>query len=87
MRYGSWLTAGALLLALCRSGAGGQGQDRKDDEKKYTTAPEGFDRKRDGIERGKTETVEYDSKTVGTKRKVIVYTPPSYTRDRKYPVL
>jgi len=87
MRYASWLTAGALLLTLCPAGAVGQGQDKKDDEKKYTSAPEGFDRKRDGIERGKMETIEYDSKTVGTKRKVSVYTPPGYTRDKKYPVL
>ena len=31
--------------------------------------------------------IEYESKTVGTKRKMQVYTPPGYTRDRKYPVL
>src|SRR5262249_44072708 len=32
-------------------------------------------------------TVEYDSKTVGVKRKAQVYTPPGYTKDKKYPVL
>ena len=31
--------------------------------------------------------VEYDSKTVGTRRKMLVYTPPGYSADRKYPVL
>ena len=31
--------------------------------------------------------IEYDSKTVGTKRKMQVYTPPGYTTDKKYPVL
>ena len=31
--------------------------------------------------------VEYDSKTVGTTRKMQVYTPPGYSKDRKYPVL
>lgn len=49
--------------------------------------PKGFDAKRDGIEHGKLETVEYDSKTVGIKRKTSVYTPPGYTKDAKYPVL
>ena len=31
--------------------------------------------------------VEYESKTVGTRRKMQVYTPPGYSPDRKYPVL
>jgi enterochelin esterase-like enzyme len=31
--------------------------------------------------------VEYDSKTVGTRRKMQVYTPPGYSPDEKYPVL
>jgi GH35 family endo-1,4-beta-xylanase/enterochelin esterase-like enzyme len=31
--------------------------------------------------------LEYDSKTVGTRRKVLVYTPPGYSSDTKYPVL
>ncbi len=31
--------------------------------------------------------IEYDSKTVGTTRKMNVYTPPGYTPEKKYPVL
>src|SRR5256714_7587021 len=31
--------------------------------------------------------VEYDSKSVGNKRKALVYTPPGYSSDKKYPVL
>jgi enterochelin esterase-like enzyme len=54
---------------------------------KIDPPPKGFDKKRDGIDRGKVETVEYDSKTVGIKRKAVVYTPPGYTKDTKYPVL
>ncbi len=50
-------------------------------------APEGFDRKRDGVASGKVETVEYVSKTVGAKRKMVIYTPPGYAQDTKYPVL
>src|SRR5262245_28126834 len=54
---------------------------------KLSAAPEGFDRKRDGIDRGKVEEVEYDSTTVGIRRKMVVYTPPGYTSNAKYPVL
>jgi enterochelin esterase-like enzyme len=63
--------------------------DKKDDSnaKKFPDPPKGFDTRRDGIDRGKMETVEYDSKTVGVKRKARVYTPPGYTKDKKYPVL
>jgi len=50
-------------------------------------APSGFDVRRAGIEQGKVETVEYDSKSVGAKRKMVVYTPPGYSKDAKYPVL
>ena len=85
MRLARWLTPCLLLLAL---GAPGFSQDQgKKDEKKYTSPPEKFDAKRDGIERGKMEMVEYESTSVGTKRKAQVYTPPGYTKDKKYPVL
>jgi GH35 family endo-1,4-beta-xylanase/enterochelin esterase-like enzyme len=87
MRCARWLTACILLLALCAPGVVGQDQGKKADERKFTSAPEGFDAKRDGIERGKLETIEYDSTTVGAKRKAQVYTPPGYTKDKKYPVL
>ncbi len=87
MRYVTWLSGFALLLALCPGGAAGQEADKKDDAKKYTEPPAGFDAKRDGIERGKMELVEYESKSVGTKRKANVYTPPGYSKDKKYPVL
>ncbi|AWM39018.1 Carbohydrate acetyl esterase/feruloyl esterase precursor [Gemmata obscuriglobus] len=54
---------------------------------KFAAPPQDFDKKRDGIERGKVETVEYDSKTVGNKRKMLVYTPPGYKQGGSYPVL
>jgi enterochelin esterase-like enzyme len=61
---------------------------QKDDStEKYPAPPEGFDKKAHGIDRGKLETVEYDSTTVGVKRKARVYTPPGYTKDKTYPVL
>src|SRR5262249_51455945 len=55
-------------------------------EAKPGAAPAGFDARRGDAERGKVEAVEYDSKAVGAKRKAVVYTPPGYTKDRKYPV-
>jgi enterochelin esterase-like enzyme len=64
------------------------GDGKKDDkEEKFPAPPEGFDARREGIDRGKLETVEYDSTTVGVKRKAQVYTPPGYSKDQKYPVL
>jgi enterochelin esterase-like enzyme len=50
-------------------------------------SPPGFDSPRNEIKKGKIDTIVYYSKTVGTKRKALVYTPPLYTKTRKYPVL
>jgi enterochelin esterase-like enzyme len=50
------------------------------------TAPRGFDVRREGVDRGKVETIDYDSKTVGAKRKLVVYTPPKFDKDAQYPV-
>lgn len=58
-----------------------------DDKPAFPAAPEGFDKRRDGIAHGKIETVEYDSKSVGAKRKLVVYTPPGYSAEKHYPVL
>jgi enterochelin esterase family protein len=52
----------------------------------YPVPPQGFDQAREGIEKGKVETVSYDSKTVGASRSMLVYTPPGYSKDKKYPV-
>ena len=58
-----------------------------DDKAAFPAASAGFDARRDDIKRGQVETVEYDSKTVGVKRKMVIYTPPGYSKDTKYPVL
>jgi enterochelin esterase-like enzyme len=55
-------------------------------DSKLEPAPSGFASRRDGLERGKVETVEYDSKSVGDTRKMTVYLPPGYSKDTKYPV-
>jgi enterochelin esterase-like enzyme len=58
-----------------------------DDKAAVPQAPVGFDKTRDDIPRGKLETVEYESKSVGTRRKAVVYTPPGFDPTAKYPVL
>ena len=58
-----------------------------DDVRAVPDAPAGFNARREGIPHGKLEMIEYDSKTVGTRRKMLVYTPPNYSSSRKYPVL
>jgi enterochelin esterase-like enzyme len=50
-------------------------------------APEGFDVVKENIKHGKLDTVYYQSKTVGTKRKALIYTPPGFSKKIKYPVL
>jgi enterochelin esterase-like enzyme len=55
----------------------------------YPVPPQGFDRVRQDIEKGKLERADYDAPAVapGLKRWMEVYTPPGYSKDRKYPVL
>jgi enterochelin esterase-like enzyme len=53
----------------------------------FSEPPVGYDIRRDDIDRGTLETVEYDSTTVGGPRKAMVYTPPGYTTEKSYPVL
>lgn len=50
-------------------------------------APNGFDLLQTNIPQGKIDTLQYTSKTVGAKRKALVYTPPGFSKKRKYPVL
>jgi enterochelin esterase-like enzyme len=66
---------------------GGPIQLNPDDKPAFADPPAGFDKKRDDVRQGKLEMIEYDSKTVGTTRKMQVYTPPGYSKDKKYPVL
>jgi enterochelin esterase-like enzyme len=77
------LFSGGILLALLTFAA-----SRADVTSQSLAAPpKGFDAHRDGIEHGKIESVDYDSKTIGGKGKMTVYTPPGYSKEHKYPVL
>lgn len=68
-------------------GFGGPIELGPDDKQTYPDPPETIAARRDEIPHGKLEMVEYESKTVGTTRKMNVYTPPGYSSDKKYPVL
>ncbi len=58
-----------------------------DDKPAFADPPAGFNARRENVPHGDLTMVEYDSKTVVTRRKMLVYTPPGYSADRKYPVL
>ena len=79
-----WILAVALLSSFVLTAQGEQGDSQIE---KLPPPPQGFDKRRDDVERGKLVTVEYDSTTVGIQRKARVYTPPGYRTDLKYPVL
>lgn len=70
-----------------RPGRGGPITLNPDDKPAFDDPPVGFDRERKDILHGKLEMISYESKSVGTTRKMQVYTPPGYTKDKKYPVL
>lgn len=58
-----------------------------DDKPAFPEPPAGFDVQREDVPAGKLEMIEYASQTVGTTRKMQVYTPPGYSADQQYPVL
>jgi len=49
--------------------------------------PQGFDNFRPEIPQGKIDTIYYASETVGATRKALIYTPPGFSAEKKYPVL
>ena len=71
----------SFATASAQPGEGAKGAER------FAAPPQGFDTARAGVEHGKIEIFEYDSASVGTKRKAKVYTPPGYSKDTKYPAL
>lgn len=58
-----------------------------DDVQAFPEPPEEINAERPAVPHGKLELIEYDSKSVGTRRKAYVYTPPGYSPEKKYPVL
>jgi len=49
--------------------------------------PAGFDAVQTNIPHGKIDSFNYKSKTVGTRRQSLIYTPPGFSKKKKYPVL
>jgi enterochelin esterase-like enzyme len=68
-------------------GFGGPIELGPDDKPAFPDPPAGFNTKREAVPHGELTPVEYDSKSLGTRRRMRVYTPPGYTTNRKYPVL
>jgi enterochelin esterase-like enzyme len=58
-----------------------------DDVRAFPDAPTGFDKASTNGLAGRTEVFEYDSTVTGKRRKAVVYLPPKYSPDKKYPVL
>ena len=70
-----------------RGGFGGPIELAPDDKPAFADPPAGFNVRRDDIPHGELTPIEYDSKTLSTRRRMRVYTPPGYSTARKYPVL
>ena len=70
-----------------RGGFGGAIELGPDDKPAFPDPPAGFNVKRDNVPHGALTAIEYDSKSLGTRRRMRVYTPPAYAASRKYPVL
>ncbi len=90
------LCSGLFLVALVcpesaaqpgRPGAGRPVVLNPDDVPAYPDPPPGFNTRREGIPHGRMEMIQYESQSVGTTRRMQVYTPPGYPEDGKYPVL
>ena len=57
-----------------------------DDVPAFPDPPADIDAEKD-VPHGRLEMITYESKSVGTTRKMQVYTPPGYSEEKKYPVL
>jgi len=60
---------------------------RPDDKPAFDDPPVGFRNKRDNIQHGSVSPVKYTSKALRQSREMLVYTPPGYSRAKRYPVI
>lgn len=49
--------------------------------------PKGYDQVQNEVAKGKIDSFTYQSTTVGVARKALIYTPPGFDKNKKYPVL
>ncbi len=68
-------------------GFGGPIELGPDDKQVFPDPTDSIVARRENIPHGRLEMIEYASETVGTTRRMNVYTPPGYSTDKKYPVL
>lgn len=80
-------TSSSPTNAPPRRGFGAPVALQPDDKPAFPDPPAGFDQVRPGEPRGRLEFLEYDSKTVGTRRRLQVYLPPNFSPTRRYPVV
>jgi enterochelin esterase-like enzyme len=83
MRTLKWTLAVTLGASLCVALPAAQAPSGRT----FAPAPAGFDTPRDGVAKGRVERIDYPSTVVGITRPAMVYTPPGYSSDRRYPVL
>ena len=70
-----------------RGGFGGAIELGPDDKPAFPDPPAGFNVRRENVRHGEVKAVQYDSRSLGSRRQMRVYTPPGYSANRKYPVL
>lgn len=58
-----------------------------EDKPAFPHAPAGFDEVRKDIPHGELSHLTYHSTSIGIDRNMMVYLPPNYSKDKKYPVL
>ena len=91
MQLAAIFAASLLSVSTFAQGPGGRQQQPitlgPDDVAAFPAAPAGFDVARTNIPHGKIDTITYNSKSVGNDRKMLVYTPPGYSKSKTYPVL
>ncbi|MEJ5169452.1 MAG: alpha/beta hydrolase-fold protein [Fimbriimonadales bacterium] len=82
----SWVLLCALAFAHGPT-AGPRPKLGPDDRPAFPAPPSGYDQApKDGLA-DRVETFEYESKTVGFRRRAEVYLPPGYSSEKRYPVL
>jgi len=70
-----------ILMFFFYAAAGLTAQER------VSQMPVGYDSPRADIPHGRIDTITYPSRTVGNNRRALIYTPPGYSKKKKYPVL
>lgn len=68
-----------MLLFMCNSIVVAQKIEKE--------GPNGFDQLKLAIAHGQMDSISYNSKTIGTTRKALIYRTPGFSKNKKYPVL